>query len=124
MMGIPMRGSYTYGFYNPQSQRKLFTSDHFLWGDNTKRLTNGDQPRSVMKFLMQLSLLMGVTYLATGCTSVVSSNPRQVIVESQMMNAPKAQQLAESECAKQKRYAVMTGKADYWERNYIFSCVD
>jgi hypothetical protein len=76
--------------------------------------------------LLSLSLLIVLLGVAvSGCgTSVISSNPRQVIVESQMMDAKEAQRLADSECAKNKRYAKMTLKADYWERNYTFECVE
>ena len=60
----------------------------------------------------------------TGCgTEIVSSNPRNVVVESQSMNAAEAQKLADAECAKQGRFAQMTSKADYWDRNYVFACV-
>jgi hypothetical protein len=41
-----------------------------------------------------------------------------------MMNGAMAQQLADAECGKQKRHAIMTSKAIYWERSYVFSCVD
>ena len=72
--------------------------------------------------LPRLIVLLGVA--VSGCgTSVVSSNPRSVIVESQMMDAKEAQRLADIECAKHTRYAKMTFKADYWERNYTFECV-
>lgn len=61
----------------------------------------------------------------SGCaTSVVSSNPRNVMVESQSMDAKEAQRLADEECAKYKRNAKMTIKADYWDRNYVFECVE
>jgi hypothetical protein len=59
-----------------------------------------------------------------GCaTSVISSNPRGVIVESQMLDAGEAQRLADAECAKHERFARMVIKGDYWERNYTFDCV-
>jgi hypothetical protein len=58
-----------------------------------------------------------------GCgTSVISSNSRQVIVESQMLDA-RAQRLADAECAKHGRFARMAIKGDYWERNYTFDCL-
>jgi len=77
-----------------------------------------------MKHLSMLAFLACVLLVGlVGCTSVVSSNPRQVIVESQMMNAPEAQRLADAECAKHQRFAKLTMKADYWERNYLFDCV-
>lgn len=65
------------------------------------------------------------TLILTGCaTKVVSSNPRSVVVESQAMNAGKAQGEADAECAKHGLYAKMTSKADYWDRNYVFECVE
>ena len=39
------------------------------------------------------------------------------------MNIAEAQKLANAECAKYKKFARMTVKADYWERNYIFDCI-
>ena len=70
-----------------------------------------------------LIVLLGVT--VSGCgTSVISSTPRQVIVESQMMDAQEAQRLANIECAKNSRYAKMTLEAEYWEWNYTFECVE
>ena len=72
-----------------------------------------------------LDVMLVLSLMVAGCaTSVLSANPRQVIVESQMMDAQKAQALADAECAKHKRYARMTLKADYWERNYTFECID
>ncbi len=77
---------------------------------------------SYMKLPVIIVLIFGTL---NGCaTSVVSSNPRNVVVESQLMDAKEAQKLADAECAKHKRYAKMTIKADYWERNYTFECVD
>lgn len=72
----------------------------------------------------RLIIAVGIGAGLIGCTSVVSSNPRQVIVESQMMDAKEAQRLADHECAKHMRYAKMTIKADYWERNYTFECIE
>lgn len=40
------------------------------------------------------------------------------------MDAKEAQRLADAECAKYKRYAKMTIKADYWDRNYSFECIE
>lgn len=60
-----------------------------------------------------------------GCSSsVVSSNPRNVVVESQSLDAAASQKLADAECKKHKRYAKMTIKGDYWDRNYTFDCVE
>jgi hypothetical protein len=60
-----------------------------------------------------------------GCaTHIVSSNERSVIVDSYWMDAAKAQELADAECAKHSRIAQMTIKAQPWETNYVFYCVD
>ena len=40
------------------------------------------------------------------------------------MNIAKAQELADAECAKHSRIAVLTIKADPYERNYVFYCVE
>jgi len=40
------------------------------------------------------------------------------------MDAAKAQELADAECAKHSRIAQMAIKADPWERHYVFYCVD
>lgn len=70
-------------------------------------------------FLILLALLS-----VAGCaTTVASSNERSVIIESEMMEAGLAQKLANAECAKYKRFARMSSKADYWDRNYVFDCV-
>jgi len=71
-------------------------------------------------------ILIGiVTSALAGCsTSVISSNPRNVVVESQSLNAAEAQRLADAECQKYNRYAKMTIKGDYWDRNYTFECVE
>jgi hypothetical protein len=63
--------------------------------------------------------------LIQGCaTHVVTSNERSVVIESQWLDVPRAQQLADEECAKHSRIAQMTIKADPWERNYVFYCVE
>lgn len=71
-------------------------------------------------------MLIGVAVSALGgcSTSVISSSPRNVVVESQSLNAAEAQRLADVECKKHNRYAKMTIKGDYWERNYSFECVE
>jgi hypothetical protein len=72
-----------------------------------------------------LMLIGIVTSALGGCsTSVISSNPRNVVVESQSLNAAEAQRLADAECQKHNRYAKMTIKGDYWDRNYTFECVE
>jgi len=80
------------------------------------------------KFNVSLTgaLFLGLVAMSlSGCsTSVVSSNPRNVVVESQSLNAKEAQRLADAECSKHNRYAKMTIKGDYWDRNYTFECVE
>jgi hypothetical protein len=72
---------------------------------------------------LKLVILAMVTIFSTGCTHIVSSNERSVIVESQSLNAADAQKLADDKCAEKKRVAIMTTKGDYWDRNYVFNCV-
>ena len=73
---------------------------------------------------MITKLVLLLPLFIIGCsTQVVSSSERSVIVESQSMNIAEAQKLANAECAKYKKFARMTVKADYWERNYIFDCI-
>ncbi len=56
---------------------------------------------------------IGFSVTANGCATVVTiSNPRQVIVESQMLYGGEAQRLADLECAKHMRYARMVIKGD------------
>lgn len=71
-------------------------------------------------------MLIGIVASALGgcSTSVISSSPRNVVVESQSLNAKEAQRLADAECSKHNRYAKMTIKGDYWDRNYTFECVE
>ena len=74
---------------------------------------------------MRIVVIVVVCLFLNGCmTSVVSSTPRSVIVESQWLNAGEAQRLADEECVKHQRFAKMTFKADYWERNYVFECLE
>ena len=53
----------------------------------------------------------------------MSSNDRSVIVDSYWLDAAKAQELADAECAKHSRIAQMAIKADPWESHYVFYCV-
>ena len=60
-----------------------------------------------------------------GCeTTVISANPRQVIVKSSELDAKESQRLAETECGKHQRYARMSLKATNIEPNYTFDCVE
>lgn len=74
---------------------------------------------------LQAILVVIFTVGLEGCTtSVVSSNPRSVVVESQALNAAEAQRLADIECQKHNRYAQMTIPGGYWDRHYTFACVE
>jgi hypothetical protein len=74
---------------------------------------------------MRVGLLLIVLVAAEGCaTHIVTSNPRSVLVESWWMDGAKAQKMADAECAKYSRVALMRFKADYDETNYVFECVD
>ncbi|HKY73487.1 MAG TPA: hypothetical protein VJL88_16315 [Nitrospira sp.] len=80
------------------------------------------------------SLLVGVLspfvvivgfLILTGCeTTVISANPRQVIVKSSELDAKESQRLAEAECGKHQRYARMSLKATNIEPHYTFDCIE
>ena len=71
-----------------------------------------------------VGLLLIVLVAAQGCaTHVVNSNPHSVLVESWWLNAAKAQEMADAECAKHSRVALMRLTADLDETNYVFECV-
>ena len=70
------------------------------------------------------SFVIIVGFLLLGCeTTVISANPRQVIVKSSMMDTKESQRLAEAECGKHERYARMALKATNTDPNYTFDCV-
>ena len=74
---------------------------------------------------MKRGLIILASLLLSACaTQVVSSDPRSVIVESQSLNAAEAQKQANAECQKHGKYAMMTAKAGYWDRNYVFACIN
>jgi len=74
---------------------------------------------------MRKFILLIPLFFVFGCaTHVVSSSARSVVVESQSLNAGEAQTQADQECARHKKFAQMTSKGSYWERNYTFACVD
>lgn len=68
-------------------------------------------------------MIVVLSIMSVGCTHIVSTNERSVIVESQSLNASEAQELADKECAKKNRIAMMSVKGGYWDRNYVFNCV-
>jgi hypothetical protein len=67
-----------------------------------------------------MGLLIALLAVQGCATHIVSSNERSVIVDSYWMDAAKAQELADAECAKHSRIAQMTIKAEPWETNYVF----
>jgi hypothetical protein len=71
-----------------------------------------------------MGLLIALLAVQGCATHIVSSNERSVIVDSYWMDAAKAQELANAECAKHSRIAQMTIKAEPWETNYVFYCID
>jgi hypothetical protein len=71
-----------------------------------------------------MGLLIALLAVQGCATQIVSSNERSVIVDSYWMDAAKAQELADAECAKHSRIAQMTIKAEPWETNYVFYCVE
>lgn len=73
--------------------------------------------------LSPFAIIVGLLLL--GCeTTVISANPRQVIVKSSMMDTKESQRLAEAECGKHERYARMALKATNTDPNYTFDCVE
>jgi hypothetical protein len=72
---------------------------------------------------MRLLLIFFIISL-TGCaTKVISSTPRSVIVESELMDVAEAQKLADIECAKHNRFARITMRATRADKTYTFDCV-
>ena len=73
--------------------------------------------------MKRISLLF-FTLLLVGCaTKVISSTPRSVIVESELMDITEAQKLADAECAKHNRFARITMRATRSDKTYTFDCV-
>ena len=61
-----------------------------------------------------------LSLILLGCeTTVISANPRQVIVKSSELDAKESQRLAEAECGKHQRYARMSLKATNIDPNYV-----
>lgn len=73
-----------------------------------------------------LLTLLPLSVLAACGPTVKHATPNHVTIESYQMNAGKAQQLADAECAKYNRTASLTLSPSTREdeRTYIFSCVD
>jgi hypothetical protein len=71
-----------------------------------------------------VGFLLNVLVAAQGyATHIVNSNPHSVLVESWWLNAAKAQEMADAECAKYSHVALMGLTADLDETNYVFECV-
>lgn len=68
--------------------------------------------------------------LLAGCAaSVISSNPRSVVIDAgkpplASRSSADAQRLADQECAKHNRHARMTGRPEPYRNEYVFDCVD
>lgn len=68
--------------------------------------------------------------LLAGCAaSVISSNPRSVVVDAgkpplASRSSADAQRLADAECAKHGRLARMTGRPEPYRNEYVFDCID
>lgn len=83
---------------------------------------------------MALIVLIGIGVLLQGCgpsAQVKFSSENHVTVESYSLDAAKAQQLADAECAKYHRRAKIAHKASPHgtstiddERDYVFACVE
>ena len=84
-------------------------------------------PTARTAFVGSLRLILVIVgcLMLLGCeTTVISANPRQVIVKSSELDAKESQRLAEAECGKHQRYARMSLKATNIDPNYTFDCVE
>lgn len=73
-----------------------------------------------MRFLV-LALCLGLG----GCgAKLLNSNPRSVIVEGAPADVSAAQKIADAECSKHKRHAVLTGRPRGYSNEFLFDCVD
>ena len=80
--------------------------------------------KAFVRTLSPFAIIVGILILL-GCeTTVISSNPRQVIVKSSELDTKESQRLAEAECGKHRRYAKMSLKATNIDPNYTFECVE
>ena len=85
---------------------------------------NPTAKRAFVGTLSPFVIIVGFLVLL-GCeTTVISANPRQVIVKSSELDAKESQRLAEAECGKHLRYARMSRKATNIDPNYTFDCVE
>jgi hypothetical protein len=71
-------------------------------------------------------LLIGVVVFLTSCAAqVLSSNPRSVTVKAGQVRIVDAQTLADTECAKHKRFARLALRpTDNTPNHWVFDCVD
>ena len=86
----------------------------------------GHTGRTIAESLLNSPFLIIVGFsMLLGCeTTVISANPRQVIVKSSMWDAKESQRLAEAECGKHERYAKMALKPTNTDPNYTFDCIE
>lgn len=78
---------------------------------------------------MRISLLVPATLSLVGCVAalVTNSTPRQVIIDpgTPRIKLEQAQTMADSECARHKRYAkLQLMPVELVSRHYVFDCVD
>jgi hypothetical protein len=81
---------------------------------------------------MNRGMVFVLSVALAGCTTTVkSSSPNHVTVESYQMNHSKAQKLADIECAKYYRHARLTLEPTLEDthrgrdaRSFIFACID
>lgn len=69
--------------------------------------------------------LLASACLASCAASVVSSNPRSVTIKARTTMSAEAQALADAECAKSHRYAVLSiPPGGEQPMNYVYACVE
>jgi ABC-type molybdate transport system substrate-binding protein len=72
---------------------------------------------------MRIIILAATVLLITGCAaSVITSNERMVMVHAGSLDAKKAMDLAQTECAKYHRHARLTAKPDE-DMQWVFDCI-
>ena len=71
-------------------------------------------------------MLIGLIVFLTGCAAeVISSNPRSVTVKAGEVMIEEAQEAANMECAKYKRYARLAIRPTaYTTNHWIFDCIE
>lgn len=73
--------------------------------------------------MFKLLIVAAALTLSACAAQVVSSNSKQVLVYSEMMDTAGSQKLADTECQRQNKVAVLSVPASHWDRHYAFICV-